>query len=70
MVFMRISDKRKDGELMHYFSIQYAIKSNKYPKTLQESLDVICKVKFKSERNNDKSSTQKKNKNGSVEQDK
>ena len=35
MVFMRESYKRKYGELIHDFSIQYAIRNNKYPKTLQ-----------------------------------
>ena len=60
-VFMRGSDKRKYAELIHDFSIQYAIKNGQYPKTLQEVLDVMRKVKFKSEKNNDKSSTQKQN---------
>ena len=67
MVFMRVPDKRKYGELIHVFSIQYAIKNNKYPKTTQEVVDVMRKVKFKSENNNDKSSTHK---NGGSERDK
>ena len=44
---MRGSDKRKYGELIHDLSIQYTINNNKYPKTLQEAVDVMCKVKFK-----------------------
>ena len=54
---------------MHDFSIQYVIKKNQYPKTLQEEVDVIRKVKFKAEKNNYKSNTQKRNKNGGGEQD-
>ena len=49
------------------FSIQYAIKNNKYPKTLQESVDAMRKVKLKTENNNDKSNTKK---NGGGEGDK
>ena len=49
---------------MNYLSIQYAIKNSQYPKTLQEEVDVIRKLKFKAEKNNDKSNTQKQNKNG------
>ena len=56
---MRGSDKRKYAELIHDFSIQYAIKNGQYPKTLQEAVDVMRKVKFKAEKNNDKSSIQK-----------
>ena len=41
MVFMRISDKRKYGELIHDFSIQYAIRNDGYKKTLQEAVDVM-----------------------------
>ena len=59
MVLVRRSGKRKYGVLIHYFSIKYAIKNNKYPKTLQEAVDGMRKVKFKSENNNDKSHTQK-----------
>ena len=59
MVFMRRPDNRKYGELIHDFSIQYAIKNYQYPKTLQKAVDVIRKVKFKSEKNNDKMNTQK-----------
>ena len=64
---MIISDQRKYGELIHDFSIQYAIKNNKYTKTLQKAVDVMLKVIIK---NNDKSKTHKKNKNGGGEQDK
>ena len=64
MVFMRGSEKRNDEESIHDFSIQYVIKNNKYLKTLQEAVDVMCKVKFKTEKNNEKSNTQEKNKNG------
>ena len=39
---------------MHYFSIQYAILNDQYPKTLQKAVDVIRKVKFKSKNNNKK----------------
>ena len=31
MFFMRISDKRKYGELIYDFSIKYAINNYKYP---------------------------------------
>ena len=41
MVFTRVSYKRKHGEWTHDFSIQYAIKNDKYPKTLQETVDVM-----------------------------
>ena len=44
MVFMRGSDKRKYQELVHDFSVQYAIKNDQYPKTLQEAVDVMRKV--------------------------
>ena len=67
MVFVRGSGKKKYGVLIHYLSIKYAIKNNKYPKTLQEAMDGMRKVKFKSENNNDKSSTHK---NGGSERDK
>ena len=70
MVFMRGSYKIKYGELINYFSIQYVIKNNQCLKTLQEAVDVIPKVKFKSEKKNEKSNTQKQNKNGGGEQDK
>ena len=43
---------------MHDFSIQYVIKKNQYPKTLQEEVDIMRKVRFKAENNKDKSSTQ------------
>ena len=59
LVFMRVSDKRKDGELIYYFSIQYTIKNDQYPKTLQEAVDVMRKVKFRPENNNNKSNTKK-----------
>ena len=39
--FMRGSDKRKYVESIHDLSIKYAMKINKYPKTLQEAVDVI-----------------------------
>ena len=70
MVFMRGLEKRKYGELIHDLSIQYAIKNNQYRKTLQETGYVMRKLKFKPETNNDKSNTQKQNKNGGGEQDK
>ena len=63
MVVMRGPDKIKHGELIHDFYIKYAIKNYQYMKTLQEVVDVMCKVKFKPEKNNDKSTTQKQNKN-------
>ena len=47
MVFMRGSDKRKYGELIHDLSIHYAIKNDQYPKTLQEAVDVMHKVNLK-----------------------
>ena len=40
--------QEKDGELIHNFSIQYAIKNDQYPKTFHKSQDVVRKVKFKS----------------------
>ena len=52
MVFVRGLYKRTYGGLIHYLSIQYAIKSNQYPKTLYEAVYVMHKVKFKSENNN------------------
>ena len=48
IVFMRGSDKRKYGELIHDLSIQYAINNDQYPKTLQEAVYVMREVKFKS----------------------
>ena len=66
-VFMRRSDKREYGDLIHDFSIQYVIKNNQYPKTLQEAVDVMHNMKFKSENNNNKSNTQKQNINGDGE---
>ena len=44
---------------MNNLSIQYVIKNNEYPKTLQEELDGMRKVKFKSDNDNDKINTQK-----------
>ena len=44
---------------MRDFSIQYANKNNKYPKTLQEAVNAMRKVKLKTENDNDKSSTKK-----------
>ena len=44
MVSMRGSDKRKYGESIHNFSIQYLIKNNQYPKTLQEAVYVMHKL--------------------------
>ena len=64
VVFVRVSDKRKFGELIHDLSIQYVIKNDQYLKTLQKTVDVMRRVKFKSENNNDESNTQKQNKNG------
>ena len=61
VVFIRVLDKRKYWELIHDFSVQYEIKNDQYPKTLQESLDVMRKLKFKSENKNDKRNTQKQN---------
>ena len=58
MVFMIGSYKRKYGELIHNFSIQYLIKNNQYTKTLQEAVYVMLKLKFKSENNNDESNAQ------------
>ena len=54
-VFVRGTDKRKYWELVHDFSIQYAFNNDQYPKTIQEEVDVMRKVKLKPERNNDKS---------------
>ena len=54
MVFMRGSDKRNDGKLLHYLSIKYAINIDQYTKTLQEAVDVMRKVKFKAENIKDK----------------
>ena len=70
MVFMRISDKRTYGKLIHDFYLQYAIKNDKYPIRPQEAVGVIHKVRFKQEKNNDKSNIQKQNKNEGGEQDK
>ena len=61
---MRGSDKKKYEESIHDLSIQYVIKNNQYPKTLQEAVDVRRKIELKAENNNDKSNTQKQNKNG------
>ena len=55
-------------KLIHNFSIKYTIKNDEYPKTLQGAVDLMRKVKFKPEKNNDKSNTQKQNKNGGDEQ--
>ena len=63
-VFVRGTDKRKYWELIHDFSIQYAINNYQYPKTIQEAVGVMRKVKPKPEMNNDESNTQKQNKNG------
>ena len=41
--FHEKSDKRKYGELIHYFSIKYAIQNNRYIKTIQEAVDVMRK---------------------------
>ena len=46
------------------------IKNDPYPKTLQEEVDVMRKVKFIAENDNEKSNTQKQNKNGGSERDK
>ena len=67
MVFMRGSNKRKYVELIHDLSIWYAIKNGQYPKTSQEIVDVMRKIKFKYENNNDEGKTQKQNKNGGGE---
>ena len=67
---MRGSDKKKYGELAHDLSIQYAINIDQYPKTLHEAVDVLRKVKFKIENNNDKSNKHKNNNNGCGERDK
>ena len=48
--------------MIHDFSIKYTIKNNQYPKTLQKAVDVMSKMKLKTEKKNDKSNTQKKNK--------
>ena len=45
--FMRGLDQRKYGELIHNLSIHNAIKNNKYPKTLQEAVNGMCKVNLK-----------------------
>ena len=63
MVFMRLSDNRKYGKLIHNFSIKYVINNYQYPKTLQDAVDVMRKVKFKAGNKNDKRNTQKYNKN-------
>ena len=70
LVFMRVSDKRKYEELINDLSVKYAIKNNKYTKTLHKAVDVMRKVKSKSKNNHDKSSTEKQNKNGGGERDK
>ena len=57
---MKGSDKIKYGKLIHDLSVQYTIKNNQYPKTLQEAVDAMGRVKCKSENNNDKSNTHKK----------
>ena len=44
---------------MYDLSIQYVIKNDQYPKTLKEAVGVMRKVKFKSEKNNDKINKQK-----------
>ena len=49
MVFTRVPDKIKYGELVNNFSIQYAIKNDQYPEKLQEEMYVMHKVKFKAE---------------------
>ena len=61
------SNKRTYGELLDYFYIQYAIKKNQYPETLQERVDVMHNVKFKYENNNDKNNTKRQTKNGGGE---
>ena len=53
MVFMIGLDNKKYGELVHYSSIQYEIKNDQYHKTLQEEVDVMHKVKFRIDNNND-----------------
>ena len=63
MVFTRCLDKRKYGELIHDLSIQYEIKRDQYLKSPQELVDVWRKMIFKAENINDKSNTQKQNKN-------
>ena len=45
--------------MIHDFYIKYTIKNNQYPKTLQKAVDVMSKMKFKPEKNYDKSNTQK-----------
>ena len=40
--------------MIHDFSIQYAIKNYQYMKTPQEAVNVMRKLKLKSENNNDK----------------
>ena len=41
ILFIRESDKIKYVELIHDYSIQYAINNNKYLKTLQESVNIM-----------------------------
>ena len=53
MLFMKGSDKRKYGEFVHDFSIQYEMKNYQYPKTMQEALNIVHKAKLKTENNND-----------------
>ena len=52
---------------MHDLSIEYVTNNNQYPKTLEEAVYFMRKVKFKANNNNDKSNTQRKNKNGGGE---
>ena len=52
------------------FSIQYVFKNDQYPKTLQEWVDVMRKVKFKAENIYDKRDIYKYNKNVGGERDK
>ena len=46
MIFMKGLDKRKYGELIHDFCIQYGIKNYQRPNRLQETVDIRSKVKF------------------------
>ena len=46
MFLMRGLDKIKYGELINDLYIQYTIKNDTYPKTLQEGVDIRNKVKF------------------------
>ena len=55
---------------IHDLSIQYAINNYQCPKTLQEPVDILRKVRLKTEKNNDKSNTKKQNKNGGGKRDK